>query len=301
MIKNVSRYLKLSKIGEGTYGIVYKAKDVQTERIVALKKVRINPEIEGTPSTSIREIALLKELKHPNIIHLLDVINTSKKLVLIFEYCESDLKKKEDEFLGKNEKFPALLAKKYFKQVLEGISYLHKKKIIHRDLKPQNLLLTENDEIKICDFGLARGTGVPIQTYTNEVVTLWYRPPDILLGSKMYDNSIDLWSVACIFGEMMNGKSLFQGKNDAEQCEEIFKIIGTPDENEFPWLKESPEWNAGITGEGFKKCEKKKFKDAFPDIGDDNVYDILEKMLVFDPEKRASAESILLHPYFKEN
>ena len=123
MIKNVSRYLKLSKIGEGTYGIVYKAKDVQTERIVALKKVRINPEIEVHI-----EKHCLSLLKHPNIIHLLDVINTSKKLVLIFEYCESDLKKKEDEFFGKNEKFPALLAKKYFKQVLEGISYLHKKK-----------------------------------------------------------------------------------------------------------------------------------------------------------------------------
>ena len=192
-------------------------------------------------------------------------------------------------------------AKKYFKQLLEGLKYLHSKKIIHRDLKPQNMLITENDEIKICDFGLARGTGVPVQTYTNEVVTLWYRPPDILLGSKMYDNSIDLWSAACIFGEMLNGKSLFQGKNDAEQCEEIFKIIGTPNDADFPWLKESPEWNAGLTGEGFKKFEKKKFKDVFPEIKDDNAYDILEKMLVFDPDKRASAEEILKHPYFKEN
>jgi len=301
MIKNVSRYIKQVKIGEGTYGIVYKAKDVQTEKIVALKKVRINPELEGTPSTIIREIALLKELKHPNIIHLLDVINTSQKLSLIFEFCETDLKKKEDEYWSKKEKFPPELAKKYFKQLLQGLKYLHSKKIIHRDLKPQNLLISDTDEIKICDFGLARGTGVPIQTYTNEVVTLWYRPPDILLGSKMYDNSIDLWSAACIFGEMVNGQSLFQGKNDAEQCEEIFKIIGTPDENDFPWLKESPEWNAGLTGDGFKKYEKKNFKDVFPDIKDDNAYDILEKMLVFDPDKRASEESILEHPYFKDN
>ena len=301
MIKNVSRYVKQSKMGEGTYGIVYKAKDVQTEKIVALKKVRINPELEGTPSTIIREIALLKELKHPNIIHLLDVINTSKKLALVFEFCETDLKKKEDEYWSKNAQFPREYAKKYFKQLLQGLKYLHSKKIIHRDLKPQNLLISDNDEIKICDFGLARGTGVPIQAYTNEVVTLWYRPPDVLLGSKMYDSSIDLWGSACIFGEMLNGKSLFQGKNDAEQCEEIFKIIGTPNDNDFPWLKESPEWNAGLTGEGFKKYEKKKFKDVFPDIKDDLAYDILEKMLVFDPDKRATAESILEHPYFKEN
>ena len=207
----------------------------------------------------------------------------------------------KEEYWNKNEKFPKELAKKYFKQLLEAIKYLHSKKIIHRDLKPKNLLISEKDEIKISDFGLARGTGVPIQTYTNEVVTLCYRPPDILLGSKMYDNSIDLWSAACIFGEMLNGKNLFQGKNDAEQCEEIFKIIGTPNEEEFFWLKESPEWNAGLTGEGFKKFEKKKFKDVFPEINDDNAYDILEKMLVFDPDKRASAEIILEHPYFKEN
>ena len=282
MIKNVSRYIKLSKIGEGTYGVIYKAKDVQSEKIVALKKIKLNPEIEGTPSTAIREIALLKELKHPNIIHLLDVIHTSKKLSLIFEYCETDLKKKEDEYLNKNEKLPRDLVKKYF-------------------IKPQNLLITDNDEIKICDFGLARGTGVPIQTYTNEVVTLWYRPPDILLGSKMYDNSVDLWSAGCIFGEMLLGKSLFQGKNDAEQCVEIFKIIGTPDDNILPWLKESPEWNAGPTGEGFTKYNKKSFKEAFPDINDENAYDILEKLLVFDPDSRASAETILQHPYFKEN
>jgi serine/threonine protein kinase len=301
MIKNVSRYIKLSKIGEGTYGVIYKAKDVQSEKIVALKKIKLNPEIEGTPSTAIREIALLKELKHPNIIHLLDVIHTSKKLSLIFEYCETDLKKKEDEYLNKNEKLPRDLVKKYFKSILNGLAYLHKKKIIHRDLKPQNLLITDNDEIKICDFGLARGTGVPIQTYTNEVVTLWYRPPDILLGSKMYDNSVDLWSAGCIFGEMLLGKSLFQGKNDAEQCVEIFKIIGTPDDNILPWLKESPEWNAGPTGEGFIRYNKKSFKEAFPDINDENAYDILEKLLVFDPESRASAETILQHPYFKEN
>lgn len=301
MIKNVSRYLKLSKIGEGTYGVVYKAKDIQTEKLVAIKKIRLNPETEGTPSTAIREIALLKEIKHPNIIHLLDVIHTSKKLTLVFEYCESDLKKKEEECSNKKIKLPRDLVKKYFQCILQGIAYLHKKKIIHRDLKPQNLLINENNEMKICDFGLARGIGVPIQAYTNEVVTLWYRPPDILLGSKMYDNAVDLWSAGCIFGEMLQGKSLFEGKNDAEQCEEIFKIIGTPDENVFTWLKESPEWNAGLSGEGFSKFEKKKFKEAFPDIQDDNAYDILEKLLVFDPDKRASAESLLEHPYFKSS
>ena len=293
--------MKLNKISEDAHGTIYKAKDVQSEKIVAIKKLRLNPEIEGTPSTAIREISILKELKHPNIVHLLDVIHTSKKLSFIFEYCETDLKKIEEEYLAKKEKMPKNLIKKYLKGILEGISYLHKKKIIHRDLKPENILIGANDTVKLTGFGLARGTGVPIQTYTNEVVSLWYRAPDILLGSKMYENSIDLWSIGCIFGEMLLGRNLFEGKNDAEQCEIIFKIIGTPDEEEFQWLKESPEWNAGLTGEGFTKYNKTNFKNVFPEINDDNVYDILEKLLVFDPEKRASADTILLHPYFKDN
>ena len=300
MIKNVSRYLKISKIDEGNYGVTYKAKDVQSEKIVAIKKIKLNPETEGTPSTALREIALLKELKNPNIIHLLDVIHTSKKLALVFEYCESNLKKKEEEYTNKNEKLPKNIIKKYFYNILQGLSYLHKKKIIHRDLKPQNILINEKNEIKISDFCLARGIGVPIQTYTNEICTLWYRSPDIILGKKMYDNSVDIWSAGCIFGEMLLGKFLFEGKNEAEQCDTIFKIIGTPNENEFPWLKESPEWNAGPGGEGFCKYDKKSFKEVFPEIGDDDAYDMLEKMLVFDPDKRAKAEDLLMHPYFKD-
>ena len=300
MIKNVSRYLKISKIDEGTYGVTYKAKDVQSEKLVAIKKIKLNPETEGTPSTVIREIALMKELKNPYIIHLLDVIHTSKKLALVFEYCESDLKKKEDEYLNKNQKLPKETIKKYFYGILQGLSYLHKKKIIHRDLKPQNILINEKNEIKIYNFGLARGIGVPIQAYTNEICALPYRSPDILLGTKMYDNAVDIWSAGCIFGEMILGKLLFEGKNEAEQCDNIFKIIGTPNDVEFPWLKESPEWNAGPAGQGFIKYDKKNFKEVFPDINDDDAYDLLEKMLVFGPDKRAKAEDLLKHPYFKD-
>ena len=261
MITKVNKYKKLSKIGEGTYGIVYKAEDIQKKRIVALKKIRLKPEEEGIPSTAIREISLLKECKNKNIIHLIDVIHTKSKLTLIFEYCETDLKRIMDE--KREEKLPLKTIKEYFYQIIKGLNYLHKKKIIHRDLKPQNLLINSENKIKICDFGLARGYGVPVKTYTNEVVTLWYRPPDILLGNKIYDISCDIWSAGCIFAEMLLGHPLFSGKNESEQCEQIFHLIGTPDEDTFNWLKESPEWNTGINGDGFTKVTRKNFLTTF--------------------------------------
>ena len=298
MITKVNKYKKLSKIGEGTYGIVYKAEDIQKKRIVALKKIRLKPEEEGIPSTAIREISLLKECKNKNIINLIDVIHTKSKLTLIFEYCETDLKRIMDE--KREEKLPLKTIKEYFYQIIKGLNYLHKEKIIHRDLKPQNLLINSENKIKICDFGLARGYGVPVKTYTNEVVTLWYRPPDILLGNKIYDISCDIWSAGCIFAEMLLGHPLFSGKNESEQCEQIFHLIGTPDEDTFNWLKESPEWNTGINGDGFTKVTRKNFLTTFNQVDDQLAIDILDKILVFDPEQRICTDDLLKHPFFQD-
>ena len=296
MFRRICKYQKLSKIGEGTYGVVYKAKDLQSNVLVALKKIRLKPEEEGIPSTAIREISLLKELYQLNIVNLLDVIHTSKKLTLVFEYCDSDLKKIMDGLKG--EKLPIDTVKLYLYEMLKGINYIHKHKILHRDLKPQNLLINTNGVLKICDFGLARGFGVPIRIYTNEVVTLWYRAPDILLGSKMYDTSVDIWSIGCIFAEMILGIPMFLGKNENEQLDRIFNLLGTPNDNEYPWLKESPEWNGYINSETFKKYEKQDIRKIYPNINDNDSYDLLEKMIVFDPDKRISAEEALKHPYF---
>ena len=298
MITKVNKYKKLSKIGEGTYGIVYKAEDIQKKRIVALKKIRLKPEEEGIPSTAIREISLLKECKNKNIIHLIDVIHTKSKLTLIFEYCETDLKRIMDE--KREEKLPLKTIKEYFYQIIKGLNYLHKKKIIHRDLKPQNLLINSENKIKICDFGLARGYGVPVKTYTNEVVTLWYRPPDILLGNKIYDISCDIWSAGCIFAEMLLGHPLFSGKNESEQCEQIFHLIGTPDEDTFNWLKESPEWNTGINGDGFTKVTRKNFLTTFNQIDDQLAIDILDKILFFDTEQIICIYYLFIHLFFKD-
>lgn len=186
----MDKYEKLEKIGEGTYGIVYKARDKTTNEIVALKKIRLVDDEEGIPSTAIREISLLKDLNHPNIVKLIDVVHSGHKLILVFEYLDSDLKMLLDAEGGLG--FDLVVTKLYLYQLLSGLANCHSQKILHRDLKPQNLLINRDGRLKIADFGLARSFGIPYSTYSQEVITLWYRPPDVLLGSKNYNTTIDM-------------------------------------------------------------------------------------------------------------
>ena len=194
------RYQKLEKLGEGTYGVVYKAKDRNTGEVVALKKIRLEKEDDGVPSTAIREISLLKGLKHPNIVELKEVLYSEDKLFLVFEYLDYDLKKYMKAQSGVP--LPLDQVKEFTYQILNGISYCHAHRVMHRDLKPQNLLIDNKGTVKLADFGLARAFGLPVKTYTHEVVTLWYRAPEILLGQKQYSTPVDLWSVGCIMTEM---------------------------------------------------------------------------------------------------
>jgi serine/threonine protein kinase len=178
----LEKYLKMEKLGEGTYGVVYKAQNKATGEMVALKKIRLEKEDDGVPSTAIREISLLKGLKHPNIVELKEVLYSEKALYLVFEYLEFDLKK---YIKSKGEPLKPDQVKSFTYQILQALVYLHQQRIFHRDLKPQNLLIdSEGGCIKLADFGLARAFGLPIKTYTHEVVTLWYRTPEILLGQK---------------------------------------------------------------------------------------------------------------------
>jgi len=193
----MEKYRKLDKLGEGTYGVVYQAKNKETGQIVALKRIRLDSEDEGVPCTAIREISLLKELQHKNIVCLYDVIHTEKKLTLVFEYLDQDLKKYIDDHGGFISK-PTM--KSFLNQLLDGVAFCHEKRVLHRDLKPQNLLINKKTgELKICDFGLARSSGIPVRSYSHEVVTLWYRAPDVLMGSRNYSTPIDIWSIGCIF------------------------------------------------------------------------------------------------------
>lgn len=203
----LSTYVKLHVLGSGTYSTVYKGTSRLTNKLVALKEIRLERE-EGVPFTAIREISLLKELKHNNIITLHDIIYTSKALTLVFEYVEQDLSRYMDEC---DHKINIHNVKLFLYQLLRGLKYCHDRRILHRDLKPQNILISSEGELKLADFGLARAKSVPTKTFTDEVVTLWYRPPDVLLGNIDYGTSIDMWGVGCIFFEMASGFTLFTG------------------------------------------------------------------------------------------
>jgi serine/threonine protein kinase len=285
------RYQKMEKVGEGTYGVVYKSRDKQTGEIVALKKTRLETEDEGVPSTAIREISLLRELSHPNIVDLKDVIHSDQKLYLIFEFLDQDLKKYMD-LVGK--KLKPMLVKSYLYQLLQGITFCHKRRILHRDLKPQNLLIDRQGTLKIADFGLARAFGVPIRTYTHEVVTLWYRAPEILLGGKQYATAVDIWSIGCIFAEMATRTPLFPGDSEIDELFRIFRVLGTPTEETWPGVNNYRDFKTT-----FPKWKLQPLSKFVPDL-DEQGLDLLAQMLIFEPGKRISSVEAMRHPYFDD-
>uniref|UniRef100_A0ACB8F553 Cyclin-dependent kinase 18 n=1 Tax=Sphaerodactylus townsendi TaxID=933632 RepID=A0ACB8F553_9SAUR len=228
-------YDKMDKLGEGTYATVFKGRSKLTRNLVALKEIRLEHE-EGAPCTAIREVSLLKNLKHANIVTLHDIIHTKCSLTLVFEYLDSDLKQYLDNCGN--------LMSMYNVKLLRGLSYCHRHKILHRDLKPQNLLINGKGELKLADFGLARAKSVPTKTYSNEVVTLWYRPPDVLLGSTEYSTPIDMWGVGCIHYEMVTGRPMFPGSTIKEELHLIFRLLGTPTEDSWPGISSNEEFKA---------------------------------------------------------
>ena len=236
----MQKYEKLEKIGEGTYGTVFKAKNRESGEIVALKRVRLDDDDEGVPSSALREICLLKELKHPNIVALHDVLHSERKLTLVFEHCDQDLKKYFDSLNGE---IDGDMVKSLMFQLLRGLNFCHTHNVLHRDLKPQNLLINKNGELKLADFGLARAFGIPVRCYSAEVVTLWYRPPDVLFGAKLYTPSIDMWSAGCIFAELANaGRPLFPGSDVDDQIKRVFKLLGTPTEDSWQGMASLPDY-----------------------------------------------------------
>ncbi|XP_018914243.2 cyclin-dependent kinase 2 [Bemisia tabaci] len=282
-------YSSIEKIGEGTYGVVYKAKDLKTGKLVALKKFRLETDTEGVPATAIREISLLNQLQHPNVVKLLEVIQCETKLFLVFEFLYKDLKKYMDVCVGS---LSISLIKSYLHQLISAIDYCHRHLIIHRDLKPQNLLIDEVGHIKLADFGLARAFGLPLRCFTHEVVTLWYRAPEILLGTKIYTTAVDLWSVGCIFAEMLTKKPLFPGDSEIDQLFRIFRTLGTPDEDSWPGVTQLPDYKAV-----FPYWEQQELKEVVPRLDEEGI-DLFSKLVKYDPVSRISARSALKHPFF---
>ncbi|XP_074171229.1 cyclin-dependent kinase 5 isoform X1 [Rhinolophus sinicus] len=327
----MQKYEKLEKIGEGTYGTVFKAKNRETHEIVALKRVRLDDDDEGVPSSALREICLLKELKHKNIVRLHDVLHSDKKLTLVFEFCDQDLKKYFDSCNGD---LDPEIVKSFLFQLLKGLGFCHSRNVLHRDLKPQNLLINrvplrekwgdwggwsqvlsdggaglhtvetplscsshvhQNGELKLADFGLARAFGIPVRCYSAEVVTLWYRPPDVLFGAKLYSTSIDMWSAGCIFAELANaGRPLFPGNDVDDQLKRIFRLLGTPTEEQWPAMTKLPDYKPYPMYPATTSLVN-----VVPKLNATGR-DLLQNLLKCNPVQRISAEEALQHPYFSD-
>lgn len=288
-----SKYGDLAQLKTGAFTTIYKARDKLSDTTVAMKKVKISLTEDGVPTNVLREISLLKHLgkfKHPNIIQLLDICHGPRYdqdmvLYLVFEHVEQDLR----NFLQQCPPpgLPKNRVKNIIRQLLQGVDFLHSHRIIHRDLKPENILISNDGTVKLTDFGLARIYDFN-SILTTKVATLWYRSPEVLLGST-YTSSVDIWSCGCIFAELLTQKPLFPGQNESDQLAQIFGVIGTPAESDWP--------DSDILRSNFADIQVKYLTDIFPEMSDDGL-ELLKKMLKFDPIKRISAQEALFHPYF---
>ncbi|KAA8532384.1 hypothetical protein F0562_032361 [Nyssa sinensis] len=287
------QYDHIGFIGDGGFGWVYKARDNVTGEIVAIKVIFLRDADETVPSSVIREVSLLKELKHENIIRLLDILGGKRHVSLVFECMDCDLRKFMQTFPSAA-KDPEII-KSFLHQILCGVECCHSYKIIHRDLKPPNLLIdTRNNIVKIADFGLARDIDVPLKAYTNMEATRRYMAPEMLFDSGQYSTPADVWSVGCIFAEMVNHRHIFPGDCVASQLHEIFRIMGTPNEEIWP----------GVTSvypsiDSIDKFLPQDLAKEVPSLEPDGV-DLLSKMLQLDPSKRITARDARRHAYFRD-
>ncbi|KAL1765958.1 cyclin-dependent kinase 7 [Sigmodon hispidus] len=261
------RYEKLDFLGVGQFATVYKARDKNTNQIVAIKKIKLGHRSEakdGINRTALREIKLLQDLSHPNIIGLLDAFGHKSNISLVFDFMETDL---------------------------EGLEYLHQHWILHRDLKPNNLLLDENGVLKLADFGLAKSFGSPNRAYTHQVVTRWYRAPELLFGARMYGVGVDMWAVGCILAELLLRVPFLPGDSDLDQLTRIFETLGTPTEEQWPDMCSLPDY---VTLKSFPGIP---LQHIFIAAGDD-LLDLIQGLFLFNSCTRITVSQTLKTKYF---
>jgi cyclin-dependent kinase 10 len=291
------RYEKLGRVGEGTYGIVYKARDKETNQFVALKRCLPHHEAtDGFPLTTLREIATLRS-HHPNMIRLLTVAVSSSGVFLVFDYCPHDLAQLVDQHYQVYRKSPFTTpqVKRLLMQLFSALTFLHSRRVMHRDLKLSNLLYSEEGELKLADFGLSRKYKLPL---TPKVVSLWYRPPELLLGAQVYDESIDIWGAGCVMGELVLGKPLWQCKTEMEMIGMLFRELGTPNRTTWPGVFELPLIANGSI-ELPTYSSPAVLWDRFPDMTPAGL-SLFSNLLHWDPGNRWTAKQTLAGIYFEE-
>mmetsp|Transcript_5760 Transcript_5760/g.6258 ORF Transcript_5760/g.6258 Transcript_5760/m.6258 type:complete len:403 (-) Transcript_5760:36-1244(-) len=295
--RSVDAFAKVNRIEEGTFGVVYKAKDKQTGEIVALKKVKMQKEKEGFPLTSLREVDILLKCKHPHIVDVKEIVigPNINSIYIVMEFLDHDLKALMEDMKSP---FKIGEVKTLMLGLLQGLEYLHESWLIHRDIKTSNLLLNNEGVIKICDFGLARAYSEPLAAMSQPVVTLWYRCPELLLGQRIYSTAIDMWSVGCVFAELLTGEPLIPGRSELEQLDQMFKLLGTPNEKLWPGFSKLPNvQKVKFENQPYNNIRSKIAKDRLTETG----FLLLMNMLCYNPEKRITAKDAVRHAYFEES
>nr|CAH8846784.1 unnamed protein product [Trichobilharzia regenti] len=301
--RSVTAFDTLVQVGEGTYGHVYKARDKITGEYKALKKVRLENEREGFPITAVREIKILRQLRHPNIVNLCEIVTDKTDptdfkedkgaFFLVFDYMDHDLYGiLESGLVTFSEQHIASL----MKQLLDGLSFCHDRHFLHRDIKCSNILINNRGQLKLADFGLARLyiAGDKERPYTNKVITLWYRPPELLLGEERYGPAVDIWSCGCILGEMFTRRPMFQASEEVEQLEVISRICGFPDPAIWPNVEKLPFYSTMKP----KRMYRRRLREEYHIIPPLAV-DLLDHMLQLDPQRRCSAHEALASPWLR--
>jgi cyclin-dependent kinase-like len=296
----MNKYEVLGIVGEGTtyvgaYGVVLKAKHKETGNFVAIKKFKEN-EDEALHKVSLREVKLLRQLKHDHIVQLIEAFRRKSKLYLVFEFVDRNLLEVLEECpYGVSVRTRQAVQTKHFVfQLLKAIEHCHKQQVIHRDIKPENLLVSNDQKLKVCDFGFARVISKS-GDMTDYVATRWYRAPELLLG-ECYGAAVDLWSVGCIMGELTNGKPLFPGNSEIDQLHVIQKVLGPLPQTQAELFMRNPKFSGIKFAEGRSETLDKQFLGKLKKSG----ISLMKRLLEYSPEDRISAEDALKHPYFDD-
>ncbi|XP_055379210.1 cyclin-dependent kinase-like 4 isoform X4 [Condylostylus longicornis] len=291
----MERYEKLSRLGEGSYGIVYKCRDRETGALVAVKRFVESEEDPAIRKIALREIRLLKNLKHPNLVSLLEVFRRKRRLHLVFEFCEHTVLHELERYPNG---CPDHLTKQIVYQTMQGVAYCHKQGCLHRDIKPENILLTAQGQVKLCDFGFARMLS-PGENYTDYVATRWYRAPELLVGDTQYGTPVDVWAIGCVFAELVRGQALWPGRSDVDQLFLIRKTLGDLLPRHIQIFGQN-EYFKGITLPVPPTLETLEDKMPAKALQNPLTIDFLKKCLDKDPTKRWTCEKLLKHSYFED-